>query len=54
MRIGRIYSALAVTVEDFSIIVFNDGSTDDTLAVAKAAWSGKISDCQSCRRSGFS
>ena len=35
--IERIYNALAVTVEDFSIVVFDDGSTDDTLAVAKAA-----------------
>jgi NAD(P)-dependent dehydrogenase (short-subunit alcohol dehydrogenase family) len=35
--IDRIYSALAVTVEDFSIVVFDDGSTDDTLAAAKAA-----------------
>jgi len=36
------------------IVVFDDGSTDDTLAVAKATWSGKISDCRSCRCSGFS
>jgi NAD(P)-dependent dehydrogenase (short-subunit alcohol dehydrogenase family) len=35
--IERIYNALAVTVEDFSIVVFDDGSTDDTLAVANAA-----------------
>jgi len=35
--IERIYNALAVTVEDFSIVVFDDGSTDDTLAVAKVA-----------------
>src|SRR5437762_491116 len=35
--VERIYNALAVTVEDFSIVVFDDGSTDDTLAVAKAA-----------------
>jgi glycosyltransferase involved in cell wall biosynthesis len=35
--IDRIYNALAVTVEEFSIVVFDDGSTDDTLAVAKAA-----------------
>src|SRR6478672_495428 len=35
--IERIYNALAVTVEDFTIVVFDDGSTDDTLAVAKAA-----------------
>ena len=33
--IERIYNALAVTVEDFTIVVFDDGSTDDTLAVAK-------------------
>jgi glycosyltransferase involved in cell wall biosynthesis len=35
--IERIYNALAVTVEEFTIVVFDDGSTDDTLAVAKAA-----------------
>jgi glycosyltransferase involved in cell wall biosynthesis len=35
--IDRIYHALAVTVEDFSIVVFDDGSTDDTFAVAKTA-----------------
>jgi NAD(P)-dependent dehydrogenase (short-subunit alcohol dehydrogenase family) len=35
--IERIYNALTVTVEDFSILIFDDGSTDDTLAVAKAA-----------------
>src|SRR5204862_8347691 len=35
--IERIYKALAVTVQDFSIVVFDDGSTDDTLAVANAA-----------------
>jgi NAD(P)-dependent dehydrogenase (short-subunit alcohol dehydrogenase family) len=35
--IERIYNALAVTVEEFSIVIFDDGSTDDTLAVAKAA-----------------
>src|SRR5262249_38240988 len=35
--IERIYNALAVTVEDFTIVVFDDGSTDDTLAVAQAA-----------------
>jgi len=35
--IDRIYNALTVTVEDFSILIFDDGSTDDTLAVAKAA-----------------
>lgn len=35
--VERIYNALTVTVEDFSILIFDDGSTDDTLAVAKAA-----------------
>ena len=35
--IDRIYNALTVTVEDFSILIFDDGSTDDTLVVAKAA-----------------
>ena len=35
--IERIYNALAVTVEDFGIVVFDDGSTDDTSAIAKAA-----------------
>ena len=35
--IDRIYNALTVTVEDFSVLIFDDGSTDDTLAVAKAA-----------------
>jgi hypothetical protein len=34
-------------------MIVDDGSTDDTLAVAKAAWSGTISDCRSCQRSGF-
>jgi glycosyltransferase involved in cell wall biosynthesis len=36
--IDRIYNALAVTIEDLSVVVFDDGSTDDTLAVAKAVW----------------
>src|SRR5262249_26492358 len=35
--IDRIYNALTVTVEDFGILIFDDGSTDDTLTVAKAA-----------------
>jgi glycosyltransferase involved in cell wall biosynthesis len=35
--IDRIYNALAVTIEDLSIVVFDGASTDDTLAVAKAA-----------------
>src|SRR6476659_641785 len=35
--IERIYNALDVTVEDFGIVVFDDGSTDDTSAIAKAA-----------------
>ena len=35
--IDRIYNALTVTVEDFSILIFDDGSTDDTLAVAEAS-----------------
>src|SRR5262249_45857856 len=52
--IDRIYNALAVTIEDLGIVVFDDGSTDDTLAVAKAVWSGKISDCWSFHRSSAS
>ncbi len=35
--IERIYNALTVTVEDFRIVIFDDGSTDDTVAVAEAA-----------------
>jgi NAD(P)-dependent dehydrogenase (short-subunit alcohol dehydrogenase family) len=35
--IERIYSALTVTVEEFRIVIFDDGSTDDTAAVARAA-----------------
>jgi NAD(P)-dependent dehydrogenase (short-subunit alcohol dehydrogenase family) len=33
----RIYKALIVTVEDFAIVIFDDGSTDDTAAVAATA-----------------
>src|SRR5262249_29044042 len=35
--IDRIYNALTVTVEDFSILIFDDGSPVEPLAVAKAA-----------------
>ncbi|HEY7243197.1 MAG TPA: SDR family NAD(P)-dependent oxidoreductase, partial [Xanthobacteraceae bacterium] len=35
--IERIYSALTVTVEEFRIVIFDDGSTDDTAAAAKRA-----------------
>jgi NAD(P)-dependent dehydrogenase (short-subunit alcohol dehydrogenase family) len=34
--IERVYRALTVTVEDFRIIIFDDGSTDGTHEVAKA------------------
>src|SRR5918999_6116009 len=33
----RVYRALTITIEDFSIIIFDDGSTDDTLQAAEAA-----------------
>jgi NAD(P)-dependent dehydrogenase (short-subunit alcohol dehydrogenase family) len=35
--IERLYRALIITVEDFAIIIFDDGSSDDTRAVADAA-----------------
>src|SRR5260370_25184571 len=34
--IERLYRALTITVEDFAIIIFDDGSSDDTRAVAEA------------------
>jgi len=35
--VDRVYRALAVTIEDFSIIIFDDGSTDGTVNIAEAA-----------------
>src|SRR5262245_14875983 len=35
--IDRVYRALAITIEDFAVIVFDDGSTDNTAEVAEAA-----------------
>jgi len=35
--VDRVYRALAITIEDFSIIVFDDGSTDDTIQAAETA-----------------
>src|SRR6202048_168612 len=35
--VERVYSALTVTVEEFRIVIFDDGSTDDTAAAAKQA-----------------
>ena len=35
--IERLYRALTITVEDFAIIIFDDGSSDDTRVVADAA-----------------
>jgi NAD(P)-dependent dehydrogenase (short-subunit alcohol dehydrogenase family) len=35
--LDRVYRALTITIEDFSMIVFDDGSTDDTAAKAEAA-----------------
>ncbi len=35
--IERLYRALTITVEDFAIIIFDDGSSDDTRVVAEAA-----------------
>jgi NAD(P)-dependent dehydrogenase (short-subunit alcohol dehydrogenase family) len=35
--IERLYRALIITVEDFAILIFDDGSSDDTGAVADAA-----------------
>src|SRR5262249_30864478 len=33
----RVYRALTITIEDFSVIIFDDGSGDDTGEVAEAA-----------------
>jgi NAD(P)-dependent dehydrogenase (short-subunit alcohol dehydrogenase family) len=35
--IDRIYRALVITIEEFSIVIFDDGSSDDTSAIAKTA-----------------
>src|SRR5262249_49238149 len=35
--VERVYRALIITVEDFAIIIFDDGSSDDTQAVAEFA-----------------
>ena len=35
--IERLYRALVITVEDFAILIFDDGSSDDTKAVADVA-----------------
>src|SRR5215813_13165706 len=35
--VERVYRALIITVEDFAIIIFNDGSSDGTQAVAQSA-----------------
>lgn len=35
--IERVYRALVISIEDFSIVIFDDGSTDQTFAVAKQA-----------------
>ena len=35
--IDRVYRALTITIEDFAIVVFDDGSTDKTFEVAEAA-----------------
>jgi len=35
--IDRLYCALTLTVEEFAIIIFDDGSTDETAAVARTA-----------------
>jgi hypothetical protein len=35
--LDRIYRALTITIEDFSIIIFDDGSTDNTIEAAEAA-----------------
>src|SRR5262249_10306705 len=35
--LDRVYRALTITIEDFSMIVFDDGSSDDTMAKAEAA-----------------
>src|ERR1700730_17468623 len=35
--VERVYSALTVTVEEFRIVICDDGSTDDTAAVARQA-----------------
>src|SRR6516164_6116101 len=35
--LDRVYRALTITIEDFSIIIFDDASTDDTMKAAEAA-----------------
>src|SRR5260370_17193917 len=35
--VERVYRALIITVEDFAIIIFDDGSSDGTQAVAESA-----------------
>src|SRR5713226_2411371 len=35
--IERLYRALTITIEDFAIVIFDDGSTDDTFQSAQAA-----------------
>jgi hypothetical protein len=35
--VERVYRALTITVEDFSILIFDDASTDGTFAAAEAA-----------------
>src|SRR5215216_1083930 len=35
--LDRVYRALTITIEDFSIVIFDDASTDHTLEVADAA-----------------
>jgi len=35
--IERVYHALAITVEDFSIVIYDDGSSDNTQKVAREA-----------------
>src|SRR2546428_13086014 len=36
----RVYRALTITIEDFSIIIFDDASTDNTIEAAEAAARG--------------
>ena len=35
--VERVYRALTITVEDFAIVIFDDGSSDGTQAVAESA-----------------